>query len=78
MKLTRAILLIAALAACSQDQEFPLSPSLNQASNSVGQVFTSSNSPAGNAILAYDRAADGSLTPAGSYPTGGLGTGAGL
>ena len=78
MKLTRAILLIAALAACSQDQEFPLSPSLNQASNSVGQVFTSSNSPAGNAILAYDRAADGSLTPAGSYPTGGIGTGAGL
>ena len=78
MKLTRAILLIAALAACSQDQEFPLSPSLNQASNSVGQVFTSTNSPAGNAILAYDRAADGSLTPAGSYPTGGIGTGAGL
>jgi hypothetical protein len=29
------------------------------------------NSPAGNAIEAYARAGDGSLTPAGTYPTGG-------
>lgn len=82
MRITRAILLTAVLAACNQDQDpsrqFPLSPSLDQGSNSVGQVYTMSNSVAGNAVLAFDRAADGSLTAAGSYPTGGIGTGAGL
>jgi 6-phosphogluconolactonase (cycloisomerase 2 family) len=82
MKITRALLLTTVLAACSQDQDpsrqFPLSPSFDQSSNVVGQVYTMTNSPAGNAVLAFDRAADGSLTAAGSYPTGGLGTGAGL
>lgn len=82
MKITRALLLTAVLAACSQDQDpsrqFPLSPSFDRASNTVGQVYTMSNSSAGNAVLAFDRSADGSLTAAGSYPTGGLGTGGGL
>ena len=82
MKITRAILLTAALAACSQDQDlsrqFVLSPSFDRGSNAIGQVYTMSNSPAGNAVLAFDRAADGSLTAAGSYATGGTGTGAGL
>ncbi|HEX6942409.1 MAG TPA: beta-propeller fold lactonase family protein [Gemmatimonadaceae bacterium] len=82
MKITRAILLTAALAACSQDQDasrqFPLSPSFDRASNTVGQVYTMSNQVAGNAVLAYDRSADGSLVAAGSYPTGGAGTGGGL
>ena len=81
MKITRAILLTAALAACSdQDssRQFPLSPSFDRASNTVGQVYTMSNQVAGNAILAYDRSADGSLAAARSYPTGGTGTGAGL
>jgi 6-phosphogluconolactonase (cycloisomerase 2 family) len=82
MKMTRAILLTAVLAACSQDQgtarQFPLSPSFDLGANTVGQVYTMTNSPAGNAVLAFDRAADGSLTAAGSYPTGGTGTGAGL
>ena len=82
MKMTRALLLTAVLAACSQDQDpsrqFPLSPSFDRASNTVGQVYTMTNSAAGNAILAFDRSADGSLSPAGSYPTGGLGTGGGL
>jgi 6-phosphogluconolactonase (cycloisomerase 2 family) len=40
-------------------------------------VYTSTNSAAGNAVLAFDRA-DGSLTPAGSFATGGTGTGASL
>jgi 6-phosphogluconolactonase (cycloisomerase 2 family) len=82
MKITRAILLTAALAACSQDQDssrqFPLSPSFDRASNTVGQVYTMSNQVAGNAVLAYDRSADGSLVAAGSYPSGGAGTGGGL
>ena len=43
-----------------------------------GQVFTQTNGAGGNAVLAFDRAADGHLVAAGTYPTGGLGTGAGL
>ncbi len=43
-----------------------------------GAVYTMTNSSAGNAIQVYDRAADGSLTPAGSFSTGGLGSGIGL
>ncbi len=43
-----------------------------------GTVYTLSNAPGSNAVLAYDRAGDGSLTEAGSFPTGGAGTGAGL
>jgi hypothetical protein len=39
----------------------------------AGAVYTMTNSPAGNAIEAYARAGDGSLTPAGTYPTGGDG-----
>ena len=43
-----------------------------------GTVYVLSNSPAGNAVLAYSRAADGSLSGPVSYPTGGTGTGGGL
>ncbi len=41
-------------------------------------VFTMTNSANGNSVLAFARAADGSLSLAGSYPTGGRGTGGGL
>ncbi len=43
-----------------------------------GAVFALTNAPGGNAVVAYTRAADGSLMPAGTYLTGGAGTGAGL
>jgi 6-phosphogluconolactonase (cycloisomerase 2 family) len=43
-----------------------------------GSVYVLGNSPSGNAVLAYTRAADGSLSGPVSYPTGGVGTGAGL
>ena len=36
-------------------------------------VFVQSDNVAGNTVVAYDRNADGTLSPAGSYPTGGLG-----
>ena len=36
-------------------------------------VFVQTDNTAGNAVVAYHRASDGTLTPAGSYPTGGLG-----
>lgn len=38
-----------------------------------GQVFVMTNAGDGNSVVAYDRAADGSLSYAGTYPTGGLG-----
>jgi 6-phosphogluconolactonase len=39
----------------------------------AGAVYTMTNSAGGNAIEAYARAGDGSLTPDGTYPTGGDG-----
>jgi 6-phosphogluconolactonase len=48
------------------------------ASDAQGAVFTLSNAANANALVAFDRAADGSLTPAGSIATGGAGSGAGL
>jgi hypothetical protein len=36
-------------------------------------VFVQTDNTAGNAVIAYSRAADGTLTAAGNYPTGGLG-----
>src|SRR5262249_41350865 len=44
----------------------------------VRAVYTMSNAAGGNHILVFDRRADGALSPAGSVPTGGEGTGAGL
>src|SRR5262245_57762362 len=41
-------------------------------------VYTSSNGATGNQVIAFDRAGDGSLSPAGSFATGGNGTGSGL
>jgi 6-phosphogluconolactonase (cycloisomerase 2 family) len=44
----------------------------------TGLVMAITNAPAGNAVVLYRRAADGSLTFDGTYPSGGAGTGAGL
>jgi 6-phosphogluconolactonase len=41
-------------------------------------VYVLTNQAAGNEVAVFDRAGDGTLTPAGSVPTGGLGSGAGL
>jgi 6-phosphogluconolactonase len=43
----------------------------------VGAVFALTNAPSGNAVIAYSRAADGSLSPAGTFATGGTGAGFG-
>ena len=53
-------------------------PSLAGSGGRAGAVYVASNAPAGNAILVFDRSADGELNPAGEVPTGGLGTGGGL
>jgi 6-phosphogluconolactonase (cycloisomerase 2 family) len=48
------------------------------ASGGAGNVYTQTNAPSGNAIVAFSRSASGTLTWTGTYSTGGLGTGAGL
>ncbi|CAG0989611.1 6-phosphogluconolactonase [Anaerolineales bacterium] len=63
---TMTLALGAGFAAAEERQDFP------------GAVYTMSNAAGGNEILVFKRGANGMLTPAGSVPTGGLGTGAGL
>ena len=50
-------------------------PSLAAPPEAANVVYVESNDPAGNAILAYARSSDGSLTPlpGSPFPTGGLG-----
>src|SRR2546428_2262394 len=48
------------------------------AGGAAGAVYTQTNGAGGNAILAFSRSAGGHLSPLGTYPTGGLGTGSGL
>jgi len=48
------------------------------ASAASGAVYTMTNAAAGNAVLLFNRSADGQLSSAGAFPTGGLGTGGGL
>jgi 6-phosphogluconolactonase len=38
-----------------------------------GALYTQTNDPAGNTVQAFERAGDGSLTPAGTFATGGAG-----
>ncbi len=55
-----------------------LAGSARAGAGAAGAVYTLSNAAGGNAVLVFSRAHDGTLAPAESYPTGGLGTGAGL
>jgi len=57
---------------------FPAAMSLYAQDNSAGAVYTMDNATGGNNVLVFNRSADGSLTPAGSFSTTGLGTGTGL
>jgi 6-phosphogluconolactonase len=77
---------LAALAACSDQATeppttVPFTPSVAQSGDRAGEagaVYTLTNATSGNAVLAFHRAADGSLTSLGSAPTGGIGTGGGV
>lgn len=71
---------VAALAACSDGAPTapaatPVAPNLSQAGQAVGGVFVSTNAANGNAVVAYARAADGSLSYTGTFATGGTGIG---
>jgi len=77
----------AALAACEQNRAVtptaPFQTSLEaqragDASDGQPAVYTLTNQVAGNAVAVFSRAADGTLTAAGTIATGGTGTGAGL
>src|SRR5918994_5964886 len=71
---------LAALAACA---DAPLSPANHDLSSrrvaggddGSGAVYTLSNGASANAVIAFRRAANGELSPLGSYATGGIGTG---
>ncbi len=52
--------------------------SASAAHETAGAVYTLTNGAGGNAVLVFDRGGDGTLSPAGSFATGGLGTGSGL
>jgi 6-phosphogluconolactonase len=71
---------VVALAACSDVQPtapsaVPVAPSFSQGEQSVGGVFVSTNGIGGNAVVAYARAANGTLAYTGTFATGGNGIG---
>jgi 6-phosphogluconolactonase len=61
------------LAAVGGTAAFAGSAQATDGHGAEGAVYTMTNSPTGNAVEAYARGSDGSLTPAGTYPTGGDG-----
>ena len=65
----RSLVVMAVLAAAAVIATVPA----QAAEGSAHAVFVQTNSPAGNAIVAYDRHSDGTLTLVKSYATGGLG-----
>jgi 6-phosphogluconolactonase len=71
-------------ASCDRNEQ-PLAPEPQSdlsiavsADAAPGAVYLSSNDAAGNSILIFDRASDGTLVPAATIPTGGRGTSDGL
>lgn len=56
----------------------PLAQASTRTHEPAGAVYVLSNQVAGNEVITYDRSRDGRLQLAGTYPTGGTGTGAGL
>src|SRR5258706_7515415 len=74
-----------AFAACEPNRSVtaPIQSSLSaqldgDGDNGPGAVYTITNQVAGNAVAVFARSADGTLTPAGNFSTGGTRTGAGL
>ncbi len=66
---------LVALAACSDGTINPVEPGILAAKNvtppAAGGVYTMTNGASANSVLAFQRAADGSLTSLGGVPTGG-------
>ncbi len=83
-KISLATAIAISTTACSDTTtitEPGVAPELSRASGHDrhrGAVYVSTNSPAGNEVLAFPRARDGSLAAPRAFATGGLGTGGGL
>ena len=80
-----AALAAAGVAACNQDRAItgPAAAraarfAASAADGAPGAVYTLMNLTSGNAVAVFARAADGTLTAAGTVATGGTGTGSGL
>lgn len=84
-----ALAALALAAACSTEQSTEsgatpdITPELSrerepESHRRPGFVITATNAVAGNQVVVYPRAANGSLGSPASYPTGGIGTGGGL
>lgn len=82
MNATKILACVLALAGCTTESEGEQAGMPDDdrggGERDAGDVYVLDNAAARNAVLRYHRAADGALTPAGEYPTGGRGTGAGL
>ena len=72
MKIKLSVMLAALSAVAAMSARAGDDPSVE------GAVFTMNNSSNANAVLMFNRAADGALSFAGQFPTGGSGTGASL
>jgi 6-phosphogluconolactonase (cycloisomerase 2 family) len=70
---TRAVSTLAAAAAAAAAALPAGAAAAPDAPHVTPAVFVQTNDPSGNAVIAYRRAADGSLTRAGTFPSGGLG-----
>jgi 6-phosphogluconolactonase len=75
-----AALVLPALAACASERPAAVDPDVRLARSMAatvpsGAVYTMTDAAAGNAVLAFRRAADGSLTALGASRTGGAGSG---
>lgn len=80
MRTPRTLPLLTLLLAAVAAIVLPAAPASAQPGTvgTIGAVYTMTNDPGGNAVLQYDRLADGSLRYRAAYPTGGLGSGDGL
>lgn len=72
--LSRLSLPLAAVLALSACDRAPTDP----AAHGTGAVYALSNAAAGNSVIQFERAGDGSLRLAATFATGGAGTGRGL
>jgi 6-phosphogluconolactonase len=77
MKRIPALMRAGAVAAVAAVAALVWVPSMGAATGIPGAVYVMTNDSSGNAIMAFNRASNGTLTAAGSFSTGGLGFGTG-
>ena len=73
IRVTAAAAVAVAAVATAASPAFASASSPASAGPADHAVFVQTDNTAGNRVVAYDQAADGTLIPAGSYATGGRG-----